>query len=665
VNYLKKIKYSIVLKVIAAFFSFLTVLSMFLCVVCALFMYENSFYSRSLQTVRVNIMSRILEDEGWRISANYIDYSNRVMRDDFYSRFEDSNIYYNITVYDKINNEPISIANNQLENDTLCSATINVCHFVKLEHKTLFESDKYTGNELHDNYNETIYEENSDENYVYADIMLSVKKSMPSSDKYSLVYDLINCGYSMRYAIFFIFVLSAILTLLLLAYLFSAAGHRALDGNIELNIFNKIPFDLFLGIAVTLIIISMAVSVQFVYHNVDYLLSIIVWSFISVICYFTVLSTLLSFVVRIKSHILIKNTIIYKLLHKIYLLIFPIIKRIIYVISNINLVVKTAILSAVTVFLNVILLIACDPINELGIGFFIIFNLIFMLLVLLISILLVKIKKGGEEIAKGNLDYKINTEMMFGDFRRFGETLNHINIGMQNAVNEKMKSERMKTELITNVSHDIKTPLTSIINYVDLIKKEKIENKQLLEYIDVLDRQSIRLKKLIEDLVDASKASSGALKVELAPCDVGVLLLQSVGEYEERFQNNNLTNVLKLEENEIKIKADARYLWRVFDNLMNNINKYTQPNTRIYTSLSSNNQKAIITFKNISKYPLNISGDELMERFVRGDTSRSTEGSGLGLSIAKSLVELQGGKMDIIIDGDLFKVVLTFDVTQC
>ena len=219
----------------------------------------------------------------------------------------------------------------------------------------------------------------------------------------------------------------------------------------------------------------------------------------------------------------------------------------------------------------------------------------------------------------------------------------------------------MRTELITNVSHDIKTPLTSIINYVDLIKKEKPENEKVKEYLDVLDRQSVRLKKLIEDLVEASKASTGNLTVYLTECEAGVLLSQTVGEFDERLRDAGLTPILNMPETPVKIMADGRRLWRVFENLMSNVCKYSLCGTRAYMELYEKDGKAFIVFKNISKCELNISGDELVERFVRGDTSRNTEGSGLGLSIAKSLTELQKGEMRIEVDGDLFKVTLIFD----
>lgn len=233
---------------------------------------------------------------------------------------------------------------------------------------------------------------------------------------------------------------------------------------------------------------------------------------------------------------------------------------------------------------------------------------------------------------------------------------------MSRAVDERMKSERFKTELITNVSHDIKTPLTSIINYVDLLEKECRDNDITAEYIDVLERQSARLKKLIEDLIEASKASSGSLPVHAERLEAGVFLVQTVGEFEERTKANRLELLIRKPEDAVYIKADGRHLWRVIDNLMNNVCKYAQPDTRVYIDMETAEDRVEIIFRNTSKYPLNISGEELTERFVRGDSSRNTEGSGLGLSIARSLTELMGGLFSLYVDGDLFKVILSFPI---
>lgn len=278
------------------------------------------------------------------------------------------------------------------------------------------------------------------------------------------------------------------------------------------------------------------------------------------------------------------------------------------------------------------------------------------------ALMIKKLQKGAKALAEGDLSYQIDTSSMRGDFRKQGEDLNSIADGMSRAVEKQIKSERMKTELITNVSHDIKTPLTSIINYADLIGKEQTENKKITEYAEVLVRQSVRLKRLIEDLVEASKASTGNLEVNLVPCDASVFLTQAGGEYEEKLQNAELTLVTSQPEYEIRILADGRRMWRVFDNLMNNICKYALAGTRVYLSLEQIGNNAVIVFKNTSREALNISEEELMERFVRGDRSRTTEGNGLGLSIARSLTELQKGTLTIKIDGDLFKAILTFPI---
>lgn len=271
-----------------------------------------------------------------------------------------------------------------------------------------------------------------------------------------------------------------------------------------------------------------------------------------------------------------------------------------------------------------------------------------------------RLQKGGEAIATGDTGYQVKTEHMLPVFRQHGEDLNHVALGMQNAIDKQLKSERMRTELITNVSHDIKTPLTSIINYTDLISREETDNENIKEYTEVLTRQSTRLKRLIEDLVEASKASTGNLEVELVPTQAKVLLSQAAGEYEERFEQLGLEPVLKIPEEEVRLLADGRRMWRIFDNLLNNICKYSQTGTRVYITLQKEAENVVFSFMNISKEPLGISADELKERFVRGDVSRNTEGSGLGLSIAESLAKLQNGQLDLQIEGDLFKAILTF-----
>ena len=272
-----------------------------------------------------------------------------------------------------------------------------------------------------------------------------------------------------------------------------------------------------------------------------------------------------------------------------------------------------------------------------------------------------KIKDGLDILAAGNLDYKLDTNNLQQDNQEMAESVNKIADGLQSAVEKSMKNERMRSELITNVSHDIKTPLTSIINYVDLLKREDINNPQVKGYIDILDAKSQRLKHLTEDLVEASKVSSGNIELHMDNLFVQELLQQAEGEVGEKLKARKLELVSTLVAEPIIIKADGRQMWRIFENLFNNIAKYALEGTRVYVDLIKEGKKATLMFKNMSQEPLNISADELTERFVRGDISRTTEGSGLGLSIAKSLTELQGGKFDIYLDGDLFKVTLAFD----
>ena len=269
-----------------------------------------------------------------------------------------------------------------------------------------------------------------------------------------------------------------------------------------------------------------------------------------------------------------------------------------------------------------------------------------------------RVRKGTEIIAAGNLNHQIETAKLPGDLKRQAEALNNISGGLTQAVNEQMKSERFKAELITNVSHDLKTPLTSIINYVNLLKATEQTDATAREYIEVLDRKSQRLKKLTEDLVEASKASTGALTVNREKIGLVQLLDQAMGEYEERLEKKQLTVVRTLPEGECYVYADGRHLWRVLDNLLSNCAKYALEGTRVYIEIARGKGSVSLSVKNISREPLNVPPERLMERFVRGEESRTTEGSGLGLSIAKSLTELQGGTFELVVDGDLFKATV-------
>ena len=281
----------------------------------------------------------------------------------------------------------------------------------------------------------------------------------------------------------------------------------------------------------------------------------------------------------------------------------------------------------------------------------------------LLSMQLRRLQKGGEALAAGDLTSQVDTSHMYFDLKRHGENLNAISRGMSIAVEQRLKSERLKTELITNVSHDIKTPLTSIVNYVDLLQREHTPEQER-EYLAVLDRQAHKLKKLTVDLVEMSKASTGNIPCHIARRSVRELIDQTVGEYAEKLSAAQLEPVVTLPDEELYCLCDGALMWRVLDNLLSNACKYACAGTRLYIAARREGERVAFSFKNISRDALNIDPDELMERFVRGDSSRTTEGSGLGLNIAKSLVELQKGTFTIAIDGDLFKVGFVLPRTE-
>lgn len=270
------------------------------------------------------------------------------------------------------------------------------------------------------------------------------------------------------------------------------------------------------------------------------------------------------------------------------------------------------------------------------------------------------IMDGLKKISDGELQYKIKTDTLTGKQKVMAEYINNIGSGLDAAVENSLKKERMQTELITNVSHDLKTPLTSIINYVDLMKRENSTDPKIQEYLRILDEKSQRLKVLTEDVVEASKASTGNIKLEMNDIDFVEMVQQVIGEFEEKFQEKNLTMMVHFTDEPSIIYADGQRMWRVLENVFGNVVKYAMEGTRVYAEISNRNKKVTFSLKNISAQPLNISADELTERFIRGDVARNTEGSGLGLSIAKSLTELQGGEFKLYLDGDLFKVMITF-----
>ena len=454
---------------------------------------------------------------------------------------------------------------------------------------------------------------------------------------------------------------SLLLAILLFAFLMAAAGHRKGTDAITPRLTEKIPFDLFtaaVALAGFAFLAYFDDMMDRASRSYDIVLLLILAGLLLCAAVLLALWWCMSLAVRVKMGGIIRGTLCYKLLRFLRRA-----ARALWgwgkmIVTSIPLIWRGMLILCGAEFVGFLLLAMSD--SEAGpIGFFI--NLfVFFPLALWALISAKKLRTGASEIAKGNTAYRIDTKYLFGEFRRHAEDLNAIQSGISRAVDARLRSERMKTELITNVSHDIKTPLTSIISYVDLLSKEEIENEKAREYIEVLQRQSARLKKLTDDLVEASKASSGALPVTIEDCDLSVMLEQTAGEYGERLAEKGLTLVVRKPEGSVPVRADARHTQRIFDNLMNNILKYALPGTRVYLELAAEDGGAAVIFRNTSSREIVQSPEELTERFVRGDAARSSEGSGLGLSIARSLAELQGGSLAVTVDGDLFKVTLRF-----
>ncbi|MGM9642580.1 MAG: sensor histidine kinase [Eubacteriales bacterium] len=472
---------------------------------------------------------------------------------------------------------------------------------------------------------------------------------------------LVHIMYALKYWIYPIGIGGLLIAVLCFVFLMCAAGKRWGVEEVTASELTKVPFEIPTFLTAVLAVGCLLIASlgddsggEFVFF--------IVAAVMCVVFAVGLLFWLMSFAIRVKLGTLFKNTIIYRILRYIFLSVCHIRRSTVKFVRSIPLVWKTVLIVGLLIFAELVAMVLLLPYYTfVFILLWIVSRIVLAVAVICVSRMLKDLQKCGEAIASGDFEKKIDTRDLIFDFKRHGEDLNRISEGINNAVEERLKSERMKTELITNVSHDIKTPLTSIINYSDLICREECDNENIKEYAAVLHNQSERMKRLIDDLVEVSKASSGNLDVLLAECDAKVLVSQAVGEYSQRLSEAGLELVCILPENELKIMADGRRMWRVFDNLMNNARKYALPGTRVYLNLEDIGGKAVFSFKNVSREPLTVNADELSERFVRGDASRNTEGNGLGLSIAKSLTELQGGKFEIKIDGDLFKVILKFE----
>lgn len=633
---------------------------------CLVMEFSNAYFDNG-RTLRVNVLEKVFSFDRERIYAYVvakIDGNNTKLNnygyEDVYGD-ENSNLFFTVTdtegniiiesgtkrdyraefeyaqtvVFDKIHSETVSFENYSYAQEYF--------YDIASEHEIVY----YDIVQIDGIWVVNIqYHRNE---YKVINVNAYVSSYLNVKDRYYYSMRLVDFLVGARYGLIIFAVVVFIISVLLVVFLCYGAGHKKGDDEIKLTIIDKVPYDIYVAVCAILGLLLVSCSDTEIF---------ILVAFIAVpVCLFLFFTCIVTLAVRVKTSKWYKNTFIFflcNIVKKFVLLIFRAVK---YLLKKLPLYFK-----AILVFFGI-------SVIELififfGIEDFIVLwffeRIVFAALTVYFVISLRKLQKAAAEMASGDLLYRADTRYMSPSLKNHAEDLNKICDGLSAAIAEKTKSEHMKAELITNVSHDIKTPLTSIINYTDLLKKEGLDSNNASEYLGVIEHQANRLKNLTEDIIEASKAITGCITVNAENTDINVLLSQAIGEYEDKFKENGLEAVINLFDGNPMIYADGSLLWRVFDNLFNNICKYSQSGTRVYIKSLVSGDDVRITFGNISKAPLDISSDELMERFVRGDASRNTEGSGLGLSIAQSLIELQGGTFDIKIDGDLFKAEIVF-----
>ena len=510
-------------------------------------------------------------------------------------------------------------------------------------------------------------------------VTLTANPSLPKEDEYALIYHQAEQLYDNRNVIPVICCTGTILALLCFIFLLCSAGHKNGREGITPSAIHEIHLDVYTVVVAVGAFTGLYLAFGWIGMNPGMInLIVLVVLFAAEVIWCTLY--FMELAIRLKMGKWWQNTILYRVFRFFGRFCKRVFHGIVKLIRGIPMVWRTALLCLAVCVVEFFGLMLFYNDTDVLLFFWAIEKFILCGAITFVALMCKELQEGSEALADGDLNYKLDTSHMVLSFKEHGENLNSIGEGISAAVEQRMKSEHLKTELITNVSHDIKTPLTSIINYADLIGKEvsgdvkdtgdgagtetaQEREQHISEYAEVLLRQSQKLKKLLDDLLEASKATTGNLEVHPEVCDVSVLLSQAVGEYEQRFSEKKLETIVKQPEETVKVMADGRHLWRVFDNLLNNIYKYAQAGSRVYLNVEHDGQNANIIFRNMSAYPLEMSPEELEERFTRGDRSRHMEGNGLGLSIAKSLTELQKGDMEIVTDGDLFKVVITLPET--
>ena len=498
--------------------------------------------------------------------------------------------------------------------------------------------------------------------YFSCTLELYLDPALTAPDAFSLLQPLHEQLLRLRFALPVLCLVQLLLCALLYVFLLSAAGHRPGEEQVRRGWVDRIPTDVFYVLSAAL-----GLGCGFLINTIQFYAAVggrVLSSLIPYLLFFCggaagllllFLLVSMSTAVRVKTRTWLSSMLVYRALRCLLRGARSAWSGVSAVLHGLPLVWKLLLACGGYVLLSVVLINEAFYSSDLYLLLYLLLSAAGALLLCRYAVGFDRLRRGAQKLAGGDLVCRVETKGMPRGVRTLAEDLGRVSEGAQRALEERMKSERMKTDLITNVSHDLKTPLTSIVNYVELLKKEDLHNGTAEGYVAVLDRQAQRLKKLTEDVVEASKASSGALHVQLAPVDVAELLRQCAAEYGDRFAAAQLTPVLHLPERPLVVLADGRLLWRVFDNLLGNAVKYALPGTRVYLDAAAGTDCATLTLRNISREPLDMRGEELMERFVRGDASRHAEGSGLGLSIASSLVQLQHGTLTILPDGDLFR----------
>lgn len=629
---MKGLKQNFAFKIFAWILSLVMLVVFSVSVIAAIFMLEQDFYTKTEREIQFKAERFIARELNVKISGLYEAYKYDNLEREITKLPDEFADEKNWRFYITLSDGEIIAGNYKGEKAT------------EYNFKNIFYKSEY-------------WEPNEDPETEIYHISVFVLSQKTQNDKFVICRKLISFAYYMRYGVYIVIFVSALALLALAAFLFSSAGYKKGNETVQKGICEHIPFDIFtsfLGITVFLNLVILDVC-----FNISDTLGFFIVPALVFLDYIHLSLWLKSMAVQIKMGTVFKEMACVCAVKYVC-------RGIVSIFRNSRGIVRTLAITILPclVLLFCILIMVDRYLKGAFILIWAVCTTIFVSAALWHNLKLSLLYKATERIAKGDLSHSVPTGSLYGELKYIGDNINKINEGLSIAVSDKMKSEHFKTELITNVSHDLKTPLTSIINYTDLLSKLDIDDEKAKEYIEVLSRQGTKLKKLTEDLLEASKASTGNIKMELSKSDIGVLLSQTVGEFSQKLEDAELIPIVSIPDAPICAIIDGRRLYRVFENLMSNICKYSMPKSRVYLDVKEQNNSVTVTFKNISREMLQISGADLTERFIRGDSSRNTEGSGLGLSIAKSLTELQNGKLTVSVNGDLFEVTVEIPAAE-